>query len=705
MILASGQIIYSFAKAGRAGRCKLLKNYKKGKFAAIFVAVFPLYVAAYITKGQNLLRIIINSFNSTLRVVALSFDLDVLEPVAKSSNLFHAAIALCLILAVVNAFLLSTSLLFRRIFNARVLRRIKRGKRDVCILVGFNDKGRRILSSVNVKKRKLDVLVLSSSLTDGDKESIYVARGGFSSFGGDLYGALDKECGGFKNGFSKRHCAVILLSESEEENLKLAFSASKIAESLGEDLCLVSDRKVGLDTYLFSNNAGETVYRRIVRSSFGTVHCMNKYQMLACDFTQKYPLTEFIPHLIDKDHAALIEGSDVRTIMLGFGKMNRQLFRIYTQNNQCMVTEKGVPKYKPLKFYIFDKDKSYEESSFNHTYLHYERWKKEQTDKSDYFDLPPEPAEMEFKNKDINTGEFKTLFRESLTTSEKGHNNVIIAMGTDLEALELAEKVAVDVREIGAENNTVIFVRVRNSSLLKQIMKEKGGEIPIIPFGDELSLYSYDRIVNPSLEGMAKDRHLCYAIEEDSDKSDDELRREAFEKWLFRWENIQRESNVYAILSIRMKLQLLGYDCVPFGDPAPNAANSFLDAYEKGNKIVHKERTVNGKKLVDYKVPYRVEGSPRSVLAELEHSRWNAYHICNGFVPASKREYLEEDKNSLMRRRKHINITTFKGLDDFDRWRAKPNEELPDIIFYDYQLMDDAVWILGRNGYKIIKRK
>ena len=111
---------------------------------------------------------------------------------------------------------------------------------------------------------------------------------------------------------------------------------------------------------------------------------------------------------------------------------------------------------------------------------------------------------------------------------------------------------------------------------------------------------------------------------------------------------------------------------------------------------------------MDYKTEYRKDGTPRSVIAQTEHSRWNAYHICNGFVPASKTEWLKEEKNALIRRRCHINITTFKGLDAYDKWRTKPNtpsDELPDIIFYDYQLMDDAAWILSRNGYKIIERE
>lgn len=707
MVGAVIQIVCSFARTDRQGRCQLLKNYKKGKFAVIFVAVFPLYIAAYLNAGQSLLRILINSVNSTLSLVALSFDLDVLEPLAEGLFLFRVAIALCMILSVINAILFSVSLFFRTVFNRKMLRQIRRQKRDVCVLVGFEEKGDHILSSLLTSKREIDVLVLSFNITNEFKEKMYVSRAAYLPFSSsdDLSSVLTKACGGFE----KRHCSVILLADSEEENLKLAFCAARLANSLGESLCLAGDKGRGLDTYLFSENDQETIYRRIVRMSFGTVHCMNRYQMLATDFTQRYPITQFIPHLIDTQHAALKEGADIRISMVGFGKVNRQLFRVFTQNNQCMVMEKDTPREKPLSYCIFDKSRSYDESSFNHTYLHYRRWKEEVGDSDDYFEFPEEPATVRFEEIDINRREFFMKLQNALTTEEKGFNLIIIALGTDIEALDLAEKVAMNVCEIGCEKQTRIFVRVRNRALMNEFLCMEDKESPIIPFGDDLSLFTYDRIVNPDIDGMAKDRHLCYSLEDcQPNQTEEEARLHAFRKWFFEWDTIQRESNIYAVLSIRMRLQLLGYDCVPVSDPAPDATREYLADYSRGNPIEYNGRELNGKKLVNYKTEYRRAATPRSVLAETEHSRWNAYYIGNGFVPASKSELKKLGKAELTRRRKHINLTTFRGLDLYDAWRTAPNtppENRPDIIFYDYQLMDDAAWILSRNGYKIIRRK
>ena len=37
--------------------------------------------------------------------------------------------------------------------------------------------------------------------------------------------------------------------------------------------------------------------------------------------------------------------------------------------------------------------------------------------------------------------------------------------------------------------------------------------------------------------------------------------------------------------------------------------------------------------------------------------------------------------------------------------RDNVSEEVTDVIKYDYQLLDDAYWLLSTNGFKIIKKQ
>ena len=87
--------------------------------------------------------------------------------------------------------------------------------------------------------------------------------------------------------------------------------------------------------------------------------------------------------------------------------------------------------------------------------------------------------------------------------------------------------------------------------------------------------------------------------------------------------------------------------------------------------------------------------------------------ISRGYIPATKDqianemiyEYHTNGKNA--RLRTHGNLTTFNGLVEYRQMvslRDKKPEISKDVIKYDYQLLDDAYWLLTECGYKIIKK-
>ena len=91
--------------------------------------------------------------------------------------------------------------------------------------------------------------------------------------------------------------------------------------------------------------------------------------------------------------------------------------------------------------------------------------------------------------------------------------------------------------------------------------------------------------------------------------------------------------------------------------------------------------------------------------------------ISRGIVPSSRDQILNEKivvkgklKNSNGKNyavRRHGNLTTFDGLVEFRQMissRDGSSELENDVIKYDYQLLDDAYWLLSKNGYKIIKK-
>lgn len=142
----------------------------------------------------------------------------------------------------------------------------------------------------------------------------------------------------------------------------------------------------------------------------------------------------------------------------------------------------------------------------------------------------------------------------------------------------------------------------------------------------------------------------------------------------------------------------------------------YFDIYAEGDFIDTGtySLTVDGKKIVNYTLEFMP--SKRTNLAIQEHQRWNSFMISKGMVPATINEILTDKsiqngkpkftngKNYKIRR--HGNITTFEGLIKFRKLvaeRDQTDELEKDVIKYDYQLMDDAYWLLKSCGCKIIK--
>jgi hypothetical protein len=152
-----------------------------------------------------------------------------------------------------------------------------------------------------------------------------------------------------------------------------------------------------------------------------------------------------------------------------------------------------------------------------------------------------------------------------------------------------------------------------------------------------------------------------------------------------------------------------------------------------------KSLTVENKPVVDYSKEMELHNR-RTYLAIHEHQRWNSFMISKGLIPSTIEQIFKEKKDGKYTNgkhyeaRRHGNITTFSGLIGFRRLVAyrknalaledkalgmslienacyddiiktpQPNELDSDVIRYDYQLLDDAFWLLSENNFKIIRK-
>lgn len=769
LVYMAGLVVALFIHAIRLDkldRFRFFKNFKKGNFVWIYFVAIPLYMLGMYFNGQHGVGLFLNAVKSAVEIVVLKYEYDAVVVLAEANAFYMGVVYLCFVLVAINAGMFTFAIFGEKTINAVRLGSIRNSK-HVYVLVGYNDRTRMIIDSIveknkNAKGKKNKVVLLGS--VDGDvMDELFTAGVAVKQIDENgLYGTLQKLCGKFEN----KIVNVILNAENDTLNLVYCEELSKIVANTDYNSWSIDNPK-GIIAYVFGDEQNEYAFTRLVEKTNGCVRYVNKYKLVAMDFLDKYPLTKFMTeeHL-DYSTATIRPDVDVNVVMIGFGKTGQQLFLTSVQNNQFMTVKDEKVEHKKVNYFVYDKLESENDKNLNHNYYRFTKEFKSKfsgdgiennrrseeifaklegkESRENYLPLPDDPANVSFKKIDINDTKFYEEIKGNLVPKDekakkntaaddedvkenpaekekkKAVNSVIIAFGNDLDNLDLAEKIAVKVKEWGLDNNTKIFVKIRDDDLYNNVLKEdyeKNGEF--IVFGSEKdTVYNVDKVVNHEIDVLARRRHVCYESEYAKEGSTAEkIEKDAINKWYGVYAQYKRESNVYACMALRMKLNLMGYDYDKISSLLEDKTKEFMVFYQQGDEIVYQLdekkqiKKLQDKPQVDYGTCVFPVNTLRNNLAKQEHERWNAYMICCGFIPASRAEIkdylLENNKDEFEKSyRKHGNLTTYDGLIDFKTLKSETvNKELKDcdVIKYDYQIIDDVEWLLKKRGCKIVK--
>ncbi len=685
----------------REERYEFLKKFKKGSCFLVYFASIPLYFIANLYNGTALFSSLSSSLSNGVELIVLKADWVLVKPLMQNNVIFMITFYFCYALVIVNSFLFVFAIKGMDIINLINFKRALSQKDCVDVVVGYNDGNKQIVSSIT-KKGKIAIL-LADKERYLDKESIrkftYDYKAVCKKYSlSEFKKFLEKKLGKYIN---IKPINIIINTDDEQENLLLANElADFIIDKNQVDAVDAISRK-GINGYVFCQPENMSSFIRLVEKTKGCIQYVNKYKEIAIDFVNKHPIAKLVPEresnlpIVDKD-------VNLNMIMIGFGKLNRQILTTSVSTEQFVCLNGNEIVNKPVCYCIYDNYAGITEKNLNHNYSRFEHFIKE-NDQKEFLPFADLPAKIQLHKTDINDEEFYESVRKDIS-GENTYSYIIVSFGSDLANLDLAEKLAVKVREWG-QKKVKIFVKVRSRELAEKFLTEE----QITFFGNESSsVYNVDKIAMQEFELMAKQRHLSYVKEGRENLSNEQILNVAKEKWYKKNSQVQRDSNVYACLSLRGKLNLLGYDFVKGEFDDNETVKNFLHAYQDGDPIKWQEKGVGDRKFIAYNNADFDKISARKIYAVLEHQRWNANHICWGFVPASKKEILNDkfDNGKDFSIRRHGCLTTFEGLKEFRKLVADSSGkdlEQSDVIRYDYQLMDEVVWLLHDNGYKLVK--
>lgn len=712
--LLTAELLYfaiSIAVKDRAGRIAFLRGFKKGKCIVVYFSAIPLFCIGHLYAGQDFFEAFFGAVNQIVNLVVLKYSTSTVQALMSASLFYKITMYYCFTLVGLNAIFFTLSLLGQRLFLA--LRRIGMsltGKELLCFF-GCNRHAVSLCKSDKARYR-----CIYGNIPPEEGLALYAEKLGYiscSSFGGPV-----KQLFRIFLRKKKRGLIAVIDTGSEETNLKLC---RLFTEQIGEHCKQDPDLFKRLRVFVFGDPAHEAVYEAFVREAKGCLHYVDAYKKAAMSFIDKYPFTQFMDgRQIDYETSLIRSGVEINVCMLGFGKANRQIFLTSVANNQFLTAGEHGPVLKQVNYHIFDKNVAENNKILNHSYYRF-RDECEGENKEKYLPLPAFPAREEYHHLDLNDNGFYRTLRTILTAGENDVNFIVIAYGSDLENIDMARRLLEKRREWGAERLTV-FVRSRS-------MKKRDAGIAedcCHFIGAEEEIYDVEELLGDAIYRMAKLRNEIYDLEYTITHSDVEVNealvaanREASERNWYLTKSLQeRESSLYCCLSLRSKLQLMGLDYVP-ADAVGEALTreQYFAVYAKDDlpDTQTYAKSVCGKPVVSYTLDFK--HSRRENLAILEHYRWNSFMISKGTIPATREEILNETaerggklrhtngKNYALRR--HGNLTTFEGLVLFREMVAARDGSDPaeaDVIKYDYQLLDDAHWLLTECGFKIVKK-
>ena len=143
MIAILATSIVNIARRGRADRLEYYKNYKKGKFWAIYFVAIPLFYLANKFNGSAADEAFFDAVKSSVDLVVLKYDYSAVKPLMEANSAFKAVMWLCFVMVALNASFLAVTIVYRRVLNHVWKERAKNAKKCY-VVVGFNPQNKKI---------------------------------------------------------------------------------------------------------------------------------------------------------------------------------------------------------------------------------------------------------------------------------------------------------------------------------------------------------------------------------------------------------------------------------------------------------------------------------------------------------------------------------------------------------------------------------
>lgn len=714
------------------------------------------------------LFVIARAITCSLKALSGDFQVATVSKLAKANSVYKVAIFVHFIAAMILTFLIAIKLFGKNAINKfRVFINTIRSK---YIVIGARGQVEIFLKSLDYKKRKRTTVILEAKHKDKKKDLMFQGfavvvikdnqdaqlkksgSGNKRDITKETYEAL--KTAGFDR--TNNDTKIIAMSDDDEVNLLVAKIITDYITGVikpaknkkGRINKLSSEQEARLEAikvsaHIMYESLDRTEHFAFAEYALGRVRFFNPYEIRSRKFMIENPITSLIPkEWINTEKARLYNASDdghdkpykIGSFFIGYGYTNQHILKKSVCNYQLLGTD-----YNAL---IIDKDARKLEKQFQNSApgLFHETDKngkiifgselRHNPDGSVYFPNPEESYNISFADLNVLSSDFYKRIINEIAGAGEGYDfvSVVIALGTDKlsieTALELRQKLYERKLLKGQAGNreydrVKIFVKILKESVLSDynLLNDKNDiDSEIIVFGASDEILNEDYIIHEKLDFIAKRLANDYWKIAGSDSQKTNM--------VSKWDSLtefKRDSNRYAAMSIRTKLNLLGFELKEgIGETDQKTIELYGKVY--GLAVSQQQRAdKESGKFVDFAESDEngnILDNARNNLARLEHQRWNTLHLLSGWTKLAVAEVTADTRQD-EKAKQHACITTFEGLSDLRQQQADealkqakqkggtltPDEAASeaDTVCYDFDVMDRLFGNLKESNFSVYK--
>lgn len=632
---------------------------KRGKFSIIFyficvfISLLALNLLGYNSNAEDtpLIFRIGTAMGITMTMFGQEYDGSHAVFLAKSSFLYGLAITLCYFCALSCTVLIIIQIFFKGVKNSvRIFINAQGFSGRTIIVAGIGHATELLLQNLSEKEKRNVIIILDNEDNELKKECLNRGLMVIAS-------ALNEESLAKAGLYNGRKNIFISLLLDDEHNLT---AVRAVIAGMRKDINYV------FKAYIQYTDIDRTEHFKFSEKAKGAVNFFNPCEKTARAFLSRWPVSSLIPKdFIDTAFARMKKSYCIGHIFIGFGKTNVQLLKkslIIDQLPQC--------DYRAL---AIDLDIEDQANIFRNSCRGLFGEPCTDTESANYFPPPEEKCDIEFVSMNVLSKEFF----ERVTAEIKANDFTIavVSLGDD----KLSAETAMEIRQWAYENDISakklrLFIKTQKHSaisaddVLNPEHSHDENSIRIEPFGFEENVYNFSMIIDEDIDMLA-----IHIAENYSGGGSGSCWKQLI--------NHERDSNRYSALSIKPKLNMMGFDLV------------FNENTKQDPVLIAEFKTAYAKREI------------QENLARLEHQRWNFYYLVSGWLPMPKSEVTAESHKN-KRKRKHACITTFEGLEELAHLRgvlASKNSSDFDTRRYDYDLMNNLLDNIKETKYRIVK--